>query len=465
MAPVAVRVTDSGGNPVSGVTIALTAQGGPGVLSGAAPVATNASGLATFSTLSIDKTGTYTLLASDGTRVIISNSFVIGPGTASTITVTGGSPQSATVLSPFAVPLQVTVRDQAGNPVSGIPVAFSAPQSGPSATLSPAQATTDSAGRASVVAIANNLAGSYEVMAAASGVATSANFSLTNASLTVAGGQLAFTQQPSNTRAGNVMNPVTVRLANSGGAPVTGVPITLSLENSGVPLLGTRTRTTDATGQAVFTDLSVRVTGTYRLTANVLTVSGLSNSFQITAAASVSIIAVSGSGQTAPVSTTYTFPLKAAVRDTFGNAVPGVPVTFTAPASGPGVVFAGSTSVITDNTGVATSPSMAANQQPGSFQVTAIAPGALITNLVLIDQHSHWHRPAVLYPAPNRHASGRGDDSGQRAIAGQRRQPRSDGRRACQSGANFRARVRVPRKSHNNNRCQRNGYHLPISAA
>ncbi len=37
MAPVAVRVTDSGGNPVSGVTIALTAQGGPGVLSGAAP--------------------------------------------------------------------------------------------------------------------------------------------------------------------------------------------------------------------------------------------------------------------------------------------------------------------------------------------------------------------------------------------------------------------------------------------
>ena len=97
------------------------------------------------------------------------------------------------------------------------------------------------------------------------------------------GGQLVFTQQPSDTRAGNIMNPVTVRLANSGGAPVTGVPITLSLENSGVPLVGTLTRTTDATGQAVFTDLSVRVTGTYRLTANALTVSALSNSFQITA--------------------------------------------------------------------------------------------------------------------------------------------------------------------------------------
>ncbi len=59
--PVVVKVTDSGGNPVSGVTIALSAQGGTGVLSEAAPVDTNASGLATFSTLSIDKTGTYTL--------------------------------------------------------------------------------------------------------------------------------------------------------------------------------------------------------------------------------------------------------------------------------------------------------------------------------------------------------------------------------------------------------------------
>ena len=67
-----VRVTDSGGNPVSGVTIALTAQGGAGILSGAAPVVTDASGLATFPNLSIDKAGTYALLATDGTRVITS---------------------------------------------------------------------------------------------------------------------------------------------------------------------------------------------------------------------------------------------------------------------------------------------------------------------------------------------------------------------------------------------------------
>jgi len=376
MAPVTVRVTDGAGNPVSGVVIALTAQGGPGILSGATPVATNASGLATFSNLSIDKTGIYVLLASDGTRTITSNTFAVGPGTASAIVVTGGSPQSATVLSTFAVPLQVLVRDQAGNPLSGIPVVFFAPQSGPSATVFPAQVITDGAGRASAVAIANIQAGSYEVSVDAPGVATSAKFLLTNISLTVGGGQLAFTQQPSNTRAGNSMNPVAVRLANAGGAPVIGVPITLSLDNSGVPLLGILTRSTDATGQALFTDLSVRVTGTYRLMANALSVSVLSNSFQITAAASVNLIAVSGAGQTAPVNTAYTFPLKVVVRDTFDNAVPGTPVTFNAPASGPSVVFGGTSSVVTDNTGVATSPTLAANAQPGLFQVTATAPGA-----------------------------------------------------------------------------------------
>ena len=116
---VVVKVTDSGGNPVSGVTIALTAQGGPGVLSGAAPVATDASGLATFPTLSINKAGTYALLATDGTHVTTSASFVISAGAASSITVSGGSPQSTTVLAPFAVPLQVLVRDAAGNPRSG----------------------------------------------------------------------------------------------------------------------------------------------------------------------------------------------------------------------------------------------------------------------------------------------------------------------------------------------------------
>ncbi len=377
MAPVVVKVTDSGGNPVSGVTIALTAQGGPGVLSGAAPVDTDASGLATFSTLSIDKTGTYALRASDGTRFSTSNTFVIGPGTASSITVTGGSPQSAVVLSAFAVPLQVTVQDTAGNPVSGLPVAFLAPKTGPSATLSPAQATTDSAGRASVNASANGLAGSYEVIAVASGVTTFAEFSLTNDERGGAGGQLVFTQQPSNTPAGNILTPVTVRLADSGGAPVAGAVITLSLDNSGVPLIGTLTRLTDATGQAVFADLSVKITGTYRLTANALTSLGKSNSFQITPAASVSITAISGTGQTTPVNTTYIFPLKADVRDTFGNAVPGASVIFTAPASGPGVVFEGSTSVIADNTGVATSPPMTANAQPGSFQVAAMTPGAV----------------------------------------------------------------------------------------
>ena len=383
--PVTVQLTDSTGNNVGQAGVAVTLTLNPAVgrsvaLAGTATVATNANGLASFGDLSVATAGSYQLTAV-GTSLVSaqSSAFTITVGPASTITASGGTPQSTTVLAPFAVPLQVLVSDAASNPLNGVTVTFAAPATGASATLSAATATTDANGHASVTAVANAAVGSYQVTAAASGVATSANFSLTNLAVEV--GLLVFTQQPSNTRAGNIMNPVTVRLANTGGAPVTGASITLSLENSGIPLVGTLTRITDATGQAVFPDLSVTVTGTYHLTANALTASAVSNSFQITPAVSVSITAISGTGQTTPINTAYTFPLKAAVRDTFGNVVPGLSVTFTAPASGPGVVFAGSTNVITDNTGVATSPSMAANPQPGSFQVTATAPGAISQTL------------------------------------------------------------------------------------
>ena len=149
--PVVVKVTDSGGNPVSGVTIALTAQGGAGVLSGAAPVATNASGLATFSTLSIDKTGTYALRATDGTRVISSTSFVISAGTSSSVTVVTGNGQSAAVTTNYASQLKASVQDALGNGVPGIAVTFTAPSSGASVTFSgPATVTTDSSGVAAI---------------------------------------------------------------------------------------------------------------------------------------------------------------------------------------------------------------------------------------------------------------------------------------------------------------------------
>jgi hypothetical protein len=99
--------------------------------------------------------------------------------------VAGGSPQSAILNQAFANPLTVLVASPFGDPVVGGEVTYLAPGSGALAVLSGPTASIGSNGRASVTATANGIGGAYLVSAAARGTKAPANFSLTNASLTV----------------------------------------------------------------------------------------------------------------------------------------------------------------------------------------------------------------------------------------------------------------------------------------
>lgn len=96
--------------------------------------------------------------------------------------VSGGSPQSTPVNTAFAHALTVDVSSAAGDPVAGGVVTFAAPSSGATARLSGETATINSAGDASVTAVANATAGSYGVAASTSGAAPAALFALTNTS-------------------------------------------------------------------------------------------------------------------------------------------------------------------------------------------------------------------------------------------------------------------------------------------
>jgi len=102
------------------------------------------------------------------------------PGQPGSMNASGGNNQSATVNSPFAAALQVTLTDTCGSPMAGQTITFSAPGSGASANLSPGSATTNSSGVASVNATANGTAGGYTVTARFGSL--SVNFSLTNMS-------------------------------------------------------------------------------------------------------------------------------------------------------------------------------------------------------------------------------------------------------------------------------------------
>ncbi len=105
--------------------------------------------------------------------------YLTTPLAPTSVTVSGGSPQSAQVGTTFTVPLQATVRD-ANIPIAGVNVNFAAPGSGPSASLSGATVVSNASGQASVTATANGLTGNYNVTASVTGIATPATFALTN---------------------------------------------------------------------------------------------------------------------------------------------------------------------------------------------------------------------------------------------------------------------------------------------
>ncbi|MFZ4856817.1 MAG: beta strand repeat-containing protein, partial [Desulfuromonadaceae bacterium] len=99
-----------------------------------------------------------------------------------TLTASGGTPQNTVVSTAFTNALQVTVASPSdAEPVNGGKISFTAPASGSSATLGTPNPVTIAMASASVTATANATAGGpYLVAASTAGVATGANFSLTN---------------------------------------------------------------------------------------------------------------------------------------------------------------------------------------------------------------------------------------------------------------------------------------------
>jgi hypothetical protein len=91
-----------------------------------------------------------------------------------------------------------------------------------------------------------------------------------------------------------------------------------------------------------------------------------------------SITATGGTPQSTTVGTAFPIALQATVH---ANPLAGLPVTFTAPGSGPGGSFNGSATamVITNSGGVATAPPFTANGQAGSYTVVAQVSGLATT--------------------------------------------------------------------------------------
>ncbi|MBV9770910.1 MAG: Ig-like domain-containing protein, partial [Bryobacterales bacterium] len=187
--PLSVAVSDSNNNPVSGVTVMFTvmANGAGATFGGLASVNTSTydKGTTTAPALIANgQQGSFTVTASIAGLSPVSFNLTNIVRVPASVTATAGTPQSATVNTAFATTLQVTVTDNANNPVSGVTVTFTAPGPGAGAAFSrsaTAIAVTNASGIAMAPGlIANGQPGAYTVAASIAGVTSVASFSLTN---------------------------------------------------------------------------------------------------------------------------------------------------------------------------------------------------------------------------------------------------------------------------------------------
>ena len=329
---VVVQALDASNNIATGftggITIAIGNNAGGGTLSGTT-IVTATAGVASFSTLSIDKTGDgYTLSATaGGVTGATSSGFKITPAAATHLAF-AQQPTSGTAGAALAPPVTVSALDVFNNVdtayVANIVMAIGANPGG--GTLSGTASVAAVHGVSSFANLSINKSGTGYTLHATSGSltdATSLGFDISPAALS----QLVFTGQPTNVVAGATILPnVLVAGEDAFGNTVTtftgNVTVAIGTNPSSGTLSGTATVAASG-GVATFSNLSIDKAGSgYILTASAAgATDGSSTAFDVTAgAASVLAFTVQPGSTTAGAAISP--PIIVAAQDGLGNTVP-----------------------------------------------------------------------------------------------------------------------------------------------
>src|SRR6185436_11823862 len=374
-----VQIQDAAGNPASvAKTILATLRSGGGTLGGTTSINTGGGSSVTFTNLAVSGLlGPRTLLfASGGLTSDTSSTFTVIAGNAAQIAAASPVSQSAPVGAPVTSAPSVVVKDGAGNPVAGVTVTFAITQGGGS--LNGATQTTNASGVATVTDwTLGPLAGTNTVTATATGSGISGNPVSFNATGTASGAtHLSITTQPSSTaQSGAVFaaQPVIqLRYANGNAVSQAGVSVTVTA--SGGTLGGTASATTNASGVATFSGLSISgLVGGYTLTFHSTGLTSVtSGNIALSAGAAATIATSAGDAQSAPVGTAVPIDPAVLVTDGAGNPVAGRSVTF-AVATGGGSITGGNAT--TNASGIATVGSWTLGATAGPNTLTATSAG------------------------------------------------------------------------------------------
>ncbi|MEO8703250.1 MAG: Ig-like domain-containing protein, partial [Kofleriaceae bacterium] len=375
-----VRVRDASGNPVAGEAVTFTAPTTAASVGFAAPAPiTDAQGLTAITATANAIAGGLTVTARIEAGATATFQLTSTADVPATITVAAtASPQAMTVLQAFSEPLAVTVTDRFGNPTPNIVVAYSVPAA-PTATLDVATATTDAAGHAHVSATAGVTSGAYVVRAAVTGIPDAAVFSLTNlAGPPATIGLLAGDPQSAvvDTAFATALS-VVVRDADGNGVPNAVVAFAAPAQDV-TAILTSSSAASDGNGIATMLARAGTVTGTYAVTATLAgAASPVAFTLTNTPGSAATITASTGSTpQRAAVTTDFVQPLVATVTDAFGNAVPGLAVTYTAPTTGATGTLAAATAITAGDGRCALA--ITAGSVAGGYLVTATTTGITV---------------------------------------------------------------------------------------
>ncbi|PYO78044.1 MAG: hemagglutinin, partial [Gemmatimonadetes bacterium] len=383
---VQVSALDGAGNVVpsftGSVTVTLGNNPGGSTLGGTTTTAA-VGGVATFSTLTLDKAapGYWLTTTATGVSTATSTSFTVTAGAATQL-VFGTQPSTTAAGHQITPAVKVRALDALGNLVPGftgnVTITLGANPGG--GTLSGTVPVAAIGGVANFGDLSINRTGvGYTLTASATGfpAVTSTTFDIIPGTAT----QLTFTQQPTTTVAGAPISPaVRVTALDAAGNPVSSFTgtVTVALGNNpgGSTLSGTTTLTAVG-GVATFGDLNLDKTAPgYWLTA---TATGLSTA----TSASFNIIA-GGATQlvfgTEPVTTVAGHQITPAVKvralDAMGNLVPGFTANVTmALGNNPGGGTLGGTTQVAAVGGVATFGDLSVNRTGTGYTLTASAGG------------------------------------------------------------------------------------------
>jgi hypothetical protein len=387
---VQVSVQDAFGNPAPSfaapVTVALGSNPAAGILSGPTTVSA-VNGVATFSPLSIDKSGTgYALTATaTGLTAVSSATFTVtgGPATQLAFTVQPTNTLAARAITPA---VKVTARDATGNTATGftgnVTLAFGAnPGGGPLlGTLTVAAI----GGVATFTNLSVDVAATgYTLTATASGLTTalSGPFDILVGPAT----HLQTAVEPVTTTAGATLGQPSVQVVaqDAGGNTVTTftgsvmVALTAGTGTSGATLSGTTTVAPGVNGVVTFANLSIDKVGTgYSLT---FTAGGLtaktSRLFNINPGAATKL-AFTVQATNTLAGATITPAVQVSAQDAFGNLVPAFAGSVTvAVGANPGAGTLAGTTTVALTSGVASFSTLSINKAGTGYTLTAGTSG------------------------------------------------------------------------------------------